>query len=125
MRLVNHDALDGLRPSCAVRDGEKPVIFRPQKIDLIFGTIGFLNIGLQRRRPTPPVRAAAFDVTTILAPAARSSTLILSPIEIITPSMAVATAEPSAIAAMISALRLGERRMESRTKRTIMRGRRI
>jgi len=44
----------------------------------------------------------------------------LSPMESMTPSMAVATEVPSAMAAMMSALRFGERRMESRTKRTII-----
>ena len=60
--------------------------------------------------PTPPVNAAACDVTTIFAPSERSSRLILSPMSSMTPSMAVATAEPMAIAAMMSALRRGARR---------------
>src|SRR5947209_7520118 len=69
--------------------------------------------------PTPPVTEAAFAVTAILAPAVRSSRLILSPMLSMTPSIAVATAEPRAMARMVRALRRGDRRMESCTKRII------
>src|SRR5579862_5293111 len=51
------------------------------------------------------------------APRLRSSRLTRSPISSMTPSMAVATAEPMATAATVIAFRRGERRIDWLTKR--------
>src|ERR1700734_2043998 len=71
----------------------------------------------------PPISTGsepAFAVTIRLAPRPRSSWFIRSPISSITPSMAVATADPMATAATVIALRRGARRIDSLTKRRNM-----
>src|SRR5690349_22855010 len=68
----------------------------------------------------PPISTGSerpFGVTMRFAPRLRSSRFTRSPISSITPSMAVATAVPMATAAMVMALRRGERRIDWLTKR--------
>src|SRR5689334_7256643 len=71
----------------------------------------------------PPIStgsARPFGVTIRFAPRLRSSRFTRSPISSITPSIAVATAEPMATAATVMALRRGERRIDWLTKRRNM-----
>src|SRR5579859_129558 len=68
----------------------------------------------------PPIstgRDADFGVTSRFAPRLRSSRFTRSPISSMAPSIAVATAEPSATAPIAMALRRGARRIDSPTKR--------
>ena len=100
-------------------------MFRPQKIDFTLRTSASLMkarapVGAVEIWPKPPVRSALAGVTSMLAPTARSSRLTLSPMSSITPSMAVETAEPMAMAATIRALRRGARLIDSLTKRSSM-----
>src|SRR6266849_1636922 len=68
----------------------------------------------------PPIstgRVADLGVTSRFAPMLRSSRLTRSPTSSMAPSMAVATADPSATAPMAMALRRGARRMDRPTNR--------
>src|SRR5579872_4098040 len=75
----------------------------------------------------PPIStgsARPLGVTIRFAPRLRNSRFTRSPISSITPSMAVATADPMATAATVMALRRGERRIDWLTKRRNMSARR-
>src|SRR5579872_2552908 len=95
-------------------------MFNCQKIDLIFGTSATrMNSSFARGwKSMPPMltgSAADLGVTRRFAPMLRNSRFTRSPTSSMVPSIAVATADPSATAPMAMALRRGARRIDCPT----------